>query len=143
MAAPLVAKSHHLFRTRPKLAPRFNLASKYSPEKTMNPLSFIASPVTDLTKAITYPFKMVFVVGICALVNYMTSPGVWWVQWVAFGMGIGLIAVWFRALKTLIATIGVAAIGYFIYRWWKNRREPEAVARTLAEVKPLFNRAAI
>ena len=109
----------------------------------MNPLSFITSPVSDLTKAITYPFKMIFVVSICAVVNYMTSPGTWWVQWVVFGMGIGLIAVWARAIKTLVVTIGIAAIGYFVYRWWKNRNEPDAAKRALAEVKPFINKAAI
>lgn len=85
---------------------------------------------------------MVFVVGICAFINVMTSPGVWWVQWVAFGMGIGSIVVWFRAFKTLIATVGIAAIGYFIYHWWKNRRVPDAVKCTLTEVKPFMNKAA-
>jgi predicted negative regulator of RcsB-dependent stress response len=44
------------------------------------------------------------------------------VQWVAFGMGIALISVWFRAFKFLVATVGIAAVGYFIYRWWKNRQ---------------------
>lgn len=107
----------------------------------MNPLSFLAAPVTDITRAFTYPFKLIFVVGICAMVNYLTSPGAWWVQWVAFGMGIGLIAVWARAFKTLVATIGIAAIVYFGFRWWKNRHEPNAVARTLAEVKPFAHKA--
>jgi hypothetical protein len=100
----------------------------------MNPLNI----VTNLTAAITYPFRMIFVVGLCAFINYFTSPGVWWVQWVAFGMGIGLIVVWARAIKTLALTVGVAAIGYFVYRWWQNRQQPDAVVRTLAEVKP-FN----
>lgn len=108
----------------------------------MNVLSFVTSPITDVTRALTYPFKMVFVVSICALVNYLTSPGVWWVQWVVIGMGIGLVAVWARAIKTLIATIGSAAIAYFAYRWWKNRREPDAITRTFAEVKPFMNKAA-
>ena len=108
----------------------------------MNVLSFVTSPITDVTRALTYPFKMVFVVSICALVNYLTSPGVWWVQWVVIGMGIGLVAVWARAIKTLIATIGIAAIAYFAYRWWKNWREPDAITRTFAEVKPFMNKAA-
>ncbi len=100
----------------------------------MNPLKI----VTNLTAAITYPFRMIFVVSLCAFINYFTSPSVWWVQWVAFGMGISLIAVWARAIKTLVLTIGVAAIGYFVYRWWQNRQQPDALVRTLAEVKP-FN----
>ncbi len=107
----------------------------------MNPFPFIATPLTDITKAFTYPLKMLYVVTICTFVNVMTSPGVWWVQWVVFGMGIGLIAVWFRALKTIIAAIGVAAIGFFIYRWWKNRDQPDAARRALDEAKPLMNNA--
>jgi hypothetical protein len=97
----------------------------------MNPLTI----VTNLTAAITYPFRMIFVVGLCAFINYFTSPGVWWVQWVAFGMGIGLIVVWARAFKTLVLAVGIAAISYFAYRWWKNRGANNAVERTLAEVK--------
>jgi len=99
----------------------------------MNPLNV----VTNLTAAVIYPFRMIFVVGLCTFINYVTSPDVWWVQWVAFGMGIGLISVWARAIKTLVLTVGVAAIGYFVYRWWQNLGQPDAMKRTLAEVKPL------
>ena len=102
----------------------------------MNPLTI----VSNLTAAIIYPFRMIFVVGLCAFINYFTSPGVWWVQWVAFGMGIGLIVVWARAVKTLVLTVGVAAVGYFAYRWWQNRGANNGVERTLAEVKQ-FNAA--
>jgi hypothetical protein len=105
----------------------------------MNPLSIIP----DLTRAITYPFRMIFVVGLCAFINYFTSPGVWWVQWVAFGMGIGLIVIWARAIKSLVAAIGIAAIGYFVYRWWHNRGAPDALKRALAEVKPFVNKQAV
>jgi hypothetical protein len=55
----------------------------------MNPLS----AVSHIVKAISYPFHMLFVVCLCYFINAFTSPGHWWFQWVAFGMGIGLIAV--------------------------------------------------
>ena len=108
----------------------------------MIPLSFVTSPVTDTTKAFTHPLKMVYVVIICAVVNVMTSPSVWGVQWVVFGMDIGLFPVWFRGLKTIIAAIDVAAMGNFIYRWWKNRQQPDAAGRALVEAKPLVNNVA-
>ena len=95
------------------------------------------NPIKPLTDAITFPFTFLYVVGLCAFINYFTSPGHWWFQWVAFGMGIALISVWFRAFKFLVATVGVAAVGYFIYRWWQNRQQPEATVRTLAEVKSM------
>ena len=95
------------------------------------------NPIKPLTDAITFPFTWLYVVGLCTFINYFTSPGHWWVQWVAFGMTIALISIWFRALKFLIAAVGVAAIGYFIYRWWQNRQQPQATQRTLAEVKAM------
>jgi len=87
----------------------------------MNPLK---AP-KHLLRAVTFPFTAIFVVGLCTFINWFTSPGHWWVQWVAFGMGIALICVWARALKVLIATIGIAAIGYFLYRWWQDRKMPD------------------
>lgn len=45
-------------------------------------------PIKDLTDAVTMPFRALFVVGICWVINAMTSPGHWWVWWVALGMGI-------------------------------------------------------
>ena len=87
----------------------------------MNPLSAIPV-VSEITRAITYPFKMIFVVGLCAFINYFTSPGVWWVQWVAFGMGIGLIAVWAKAIRAIGVAAITAAIGYAVYRWFERRK---------------------
>ena len=80
------------------------------------------NPIKPLTDAITFPFTFIYVVGLCAFINYFTSPGDWWVQWVAFGMGIALFTIWFRAFQFLIASVGVAAVGYFIHRWWENRK---------------------
>ena len=90
----------------------------------MNPLSV----ARDLTRAVTFPFTFLFVVGLCTFINWFTSPGHWWVQWVAFGMGIALICVWARALRALIVTVGIAGIGYFFYRWWKGRSERNGTA---------------
>lgn len=90
----------------------------------MNPFKTVES----LIKAVTFPFTCLFVVGICALINVMTAPGHWWVQWVAFGMGIALLGVWARAFKTLVATAGAAGIAYLVYRWWKKRNAPTVEA---------------
>lgn len=101
------------------------------------------NPIKPLTDAIMFPFTFIYVVGLCAFINYFTSPGHWWVQWVDFGMGIALISVWFRAFKFLVATVGIAAVGYFIYRWWKNRQSMggKAAAETaFAEAKQLSAR---
>ena len=82
----------------------------------MNPLRFVTSPFSTLTRAVTAPLNFVFVVGLCFFINWMVSPGHWWVKWVAFGMGIYVIVAWARALKLLFVVGVLAAIGYFIYK---------------------------
>jgi hypothetical protein len=82
----------------------------------MNPIA----PVTTLCKAVTLPFAALFVIGLTGFINWFTSPGHWWFQWVAFGMAIAALATWFRAAKVL-AGIGVAAgVGYILYRLGKR-----------------------
>ena len=85
----------------------------------MNPVKAIE----DLGKAVTFPFTSLFVVGLCAFINWFTSPGHWWFQWVAFGMTIALICIWARALKILFVAAGVAGIGYLFYRWRATRSQ--------------------
>jgi membrane protein implicated in regulation of membrane protease activity len=84
----------------------------------MNPLK----PVKTIIEAITFPFQAIFVVGICFIINWMTSPGHWWVQWVAFGMGIALLSKWAKALKTIVGAAVVGGVGYAVYRWFQNRQ---------------------
>ena len=79
----------------------------------MNPLSI---PST-LLKAVTFPFKFMFVIGLCYFINWMTSPNQWWAQWVAFGMGIAWIAIWARALKALALTALATALAYLAHRF--------------------------
>jgi hypothetical protein len=83
----------------------------------MNPLN----AVSDISKAISYPFRMLYVVGLCFFINWFTTPGHWWFQWVAFGMGIGLIAVWARAFRALGVAALTAGVGYVLYRWFQRR----------------------
>ena len=91
----------------------------------MNPLRIITRPFSTLTRAVTAPLNFIFVVGLCFFINWMVSPGNWWVKWVAFGMGIAVIVAWARALKLLLIVAVFAAIGYFIYK----RYGAEAKAR--------------
>jgi hypothetical protein len=98
----------------------------------MNPLK----PVKNLVEAVTFPFKALFVVGICFIINAMTSPGHWWVQWVAFGMGIALLVKWARALKTLLGAAVVGGLGYAIYRWLEGRK---AKANNATVSNPISN----
>jgi hypothetical protein len=74
------------------------------------------NPIRDLSRAVTMPLKALFVVGLCAAINLMTSPGQWWFQWVALGMGIATVVALARGLRTALA-LGLAAfVGWCLYR---------------------------
>ncbi len=99
----------------------------------MNPIRFITRPVKDLTQAVVMPFKALFVVGLCGLINAMTTPGHWWVQWVALGMGIAVLVAWARAARTLLLLAVVGFVGWKIYQRYGDaarRRFDDWVART-------------
>ena len=67
------------------------------------------NPIRDLIRAVTRPLKALFVVGLCAVINAMTSPGHGWFQWVALGMGIATIVALAKGLRTALALGFVAA----------------------------------
>jgi len=56
------------------------------------------------------PFILLFLV----IVNAVTSPGHWWVQWAALGIGIAWVISLIRVLRAVILLGGLAAlIAYF------------------------------
>jgi hypothetical protein len=44
------------------------------------------------------------------LINLMTSPGHWWAQWPAFGIGIAWVISLLRVARALILAGGIAAL---------------------------------
>ncbi len=84
-------------------------------------------PIRDLSRAVTMPFTALFVVGLCAVINAMTSPGQWWFQWVALGMGIATIVALAKGLRVALALGLVAFVG-----WWLYRRYGAAARDTFA-----------
>lgn len=76
----------------------------------------VTRPISNLSDAVFMPFKAVFVVGLCWVINAMTFSGTWWVQWVALGMGIATVVALARGLKALLVIGLVAWIGSKLYR---------------------------
>jgi hypothetical protein len=110
-------------------------------------------PVRDLTDAVVMPMKAVFVVGLCWIINSMTYSGVWWVKWVALGMGIAVVVAWARAARTLLVLALVALVGRWVWkRWgddarrqfddWVQRTQPRA-AQVLEIVRSPRQRAGV
>lgn len=96
------------------------------------------NPVSTVSRAITLPFTAVFVVGLCFVINWMTAPGHWWVQWVALGMGIAVVVAWARALKLLLAGGALVVLGNWAYQRWGDegrRRVDEWIGKSVAPMR--------
>lgn len=50
------------------------------------------------------------------MINWMTSPGHWWVQWAALGIGIAWFVSLLRVLRGAILVGGAAALAYMLHR---------------------------
>ncbi|MEL7061369.1 MAG: hypothetical protein AAGN46_15205 [Acidobacteriota bacterium] len=56
------------------------------------------------------------VVALCGVINLMTSPGHWWVQWVALGIGIAWVISLFRVVGAIFLAGGIAAFVALLQR---------------------------
>jgi hypothetical protein len=60
----------------------------------------------------TAPFILIMLV----VINWMTSPGHWWVQWAALGIGIAWVIALFRVMRAIVLVGGLAALGVWLTR---------------------------
>ena len=56
-------------------------------------------PLRRVKFLITAPF----IVLMLFVINVMTSPGEWWVQWAAFGIGIAWVINLFKLIRDIVA----------------------------------------
>ena len=69
-------------------------------------------------RSLAFLFKAPFLVAFLFFINLVTSPGHWWVQWAALGLGIAWVLALFRVLRAVFLAGGLAALGL----WWANRK---------------------
>lgn len=60
--------------------------------------------------------KAPFILAFLFVVNLLTSPGHWWVQWPALGLGIAWVFALFRVLRTIAVAGGLAALAALLLR---------------------------
>jgi hypothetical protein len=66
--------------------------------------------VVRTLRAIKFLFVGPMVLALLVVINVMTSPGDWWVQWPALGIGIAWVISLFRVLFAVVVAGGVAAL---------------------------------
>jgi hypothetical protein len=76
----------------------------------------VFGPLRRVKFLITAPF----IVLMLFVINVMTSPGQWWVQWAALGIGIAWVINLFKLIRDIIVIGGLAAFGAYLMN--RNRQ---------------------
>lgn len=61
-------------------------------------------------RSATFLVKAPFILAFLFVINLMTSPGHWWVQWPALGLGIAWVFSLLRVLRAVVLAGGLAAL---------------------------------
>jgi hypothetical protein len=69
-------------------------------------------------RAVKFLVTAPFILAMLFVINLMTSPGHWWVQWAALGLGIAWVASLFRVIRAVVLAGGLAALAAYVL----NRR---------------------
>jgi hypothetical protein len=72
--------------------------------------------VTKTLRAVRFLFTAPLILLLLAAINWMTSPGHWWVQWPALGLGIAWLISLFRVLRAIVIAGGLIALGGILLR---------------------------
>ncbi len=68
----------------------------------------------ETLRAVKFLFVGPAVLLMLVVINLMTSPGDWWVQWAALGIGIAWFVSLFRVIRAVIIAGGLAALGAYL-----------------------------
>ena len=76
-------------------------------------------------KSVGFLFKAPFILALLFVINLMTSPGHWWVQWAALGIGIAWFLALFRVLRAVVLAGGLAALGFYLFNRYGRTGEAQ------------------
>jgi hypothetical protein len=80
-------------------------------------------------RSVGFLFKAPFLLAMLFVINLVTSPGHWWVQWAALGIGIAWFFALFRVLRTVILAGGLAALGFYLFNRYSKDGGPASAPR--------------
>ncbi len=60
--------------------------------------------------------KAPFILAFLFVINLMTSPHHWWVQWAALGIGIAWVFALLRVIRAVVLAGGLAALGALLLK---------------------------
>jgi len=68
------------------------------------------------TRALGFLIKGPLILAFLFIINLMTSPGHWWVQWAALGIGIAWVFSLLRVVRAIVLLGGLAGLAAYLNR---------------------------
>jgi hypothetical protein len=65
-------------------------------------------------RSLKFLFTAPLILILLVVINWMTSPGHWWVQWAALGLGIAWVVALLRVMRAIVLVGGLAALGAWL-----------------------------
>ena len=65
-------------------------------------------------RSLKFLFTAPLILALLVVINWMTSPGDWWVQWAALGIGIAWVLALLRVMRAVVLVGGLAALGAWL-----------------------------
>jgi hypothetical protein len=72
--------------------------------------------VVNTLRSAKFLVKAPFILAFLVVINLMTSPGHWWVQWPALGLGIAWVLSALRVARAVVLAGGLAAVAAILMR---------------------------
>lgn len=72
--------------------------------------------MADTLRSVKFLFMAPLILVFLTVINLMTSPGHWWVQWPSLGLGIAWVLSLMRVLRALVVAGGLAALAAILLR---------------------------
>jgi hypothetical protein len=66
--------------------------------------------MVETLRAVKFLFTAPLILLFLVIINVMTSPGHWWVQWAALGLGIAWFFSLLKVIRALVLAGGLAAL---------------------------------
>jgi hypothetical protein len=76
-------------------------------------------PLAHTLRSLKFLFTGPLILLMLFVINWMTSPGHWWVQWAALGIGIAWVISLLRVIRAVLVAGGVAAVS----AWFLSRTQ--------------------
>ena len=85
-------------------------------------------------RAVRFLFLGPVILVVLVVINWMTTPGKWWVQWAALGIGIVWILSLLRVLRAIVILGGIAALAAYLAQ--RNAHPSPSVAPASSSPPP-------